>query len=50
MCIAHRALPIRDGVDASTITGTYTDAVLEVRVPMPNNAPALPATRIPVTT
>ena len=30
-----RALPLRDDVDASAISGTYKDGVLEVRIPMP---------------
>ncbi len=45
-----RVLPLRDGVDASTITATYTDEVLEVRVPMPVELSTSPATRIPITT
>ena len=45
-----RALPIRDRVDASAITATYKDGVLEVRVPMPKEVGAGPALRIPVTT
>lgn len=45
-----RVLPIRDGVDASSITGTYKDGVLEVRVPMPSEVTTEPVTRIPVTT
>ncbi len=45
-----RALPILDGVDASAITATYKDGVLEVRVPMPKAVAAEPAMRIPVTT
>lgn len=45
-----RSLPLRDGVDASSITGTYKDGVLEVRVPMPRAACADPEVRIPITT
>jgi HSP20 family protein len=44
-----RALTIRDGVDASAITATYNDGVLEVRVPMPKGVSAEPGMRIPVT-
>ncbi len=44
-----RALPLRDDVDASAITGTYKDGVLEVRVPMPASPATKPAMRIPIT-
>ena len=45
-----QAIPLRDGVDASMITGTYRDGVLEVRIPMPGRASTEPAVMIPITT
>ena len=44
-----RALPLRDDVDASAISGTYKDGVLEVRIPMPASPSTKPAMRIPIT-
>jgi HSP20 family protein len=44
-----RALPLRDDVDASAISGVYKDGVLEGRIPMPARPPTSPAVRIPIT-
>src|SRR3954453_18985917 len=38
-----RALPLRDGVEASTIVATYGGGVLEIRIPMPINLSTKPA-------
>ena len=45
-----RSVPLRDGVDAPAIAGTYKDGVLEVRIPMPADAASEPAIRIPIST
>ncbi len=45
-----RSLPLAPGVTAASITATYKDGLLEVRIPSPAATPAQPPERIPVTT
>jgi HSP20 family protein len=44
-----RSFALPDGVDTTAITASYTDGVLEVRVPLPTTAVTEPTT-IPITT
>ena len=44
-----RSLPLDAGVTAAAITAAYTDGLLEIHIPAAAT-PALPATRIPITT
>jgi HSP20 family protein len=45
-----RTLPLPAGVTAASITATYKDGLLEVRIPAAAATPAAPPTRIPITT
>jgi HSP20 family protein len=45
-----RALPLAAGVTAESITATYKDGLLEVRIPAAVATPAPPPTRIPIAT
>jgi HSP20 family protein len=45
-----RTLPLAAGVTAESITATYKDGLLEVRIPAAVATPAPPPTRIPITT
>lgn len=45
-----RTIPLAEGVDESSVTATYRNGILEVRVPVPEQGPAAEPTRIPVTT
>ena len=45
-----RSLPLAAGVTAASITATYKDGLLEVRIPAAAPTPAPPPARIPVTT
>ena len=45
-----RSLPLAAGVTAASITATYKDGLLEVRIPAAAATPAPPPARIPVTT
>ena len=45
-----RLLPLAAGVTAASITATYKDGLLEVRIPAAAATPATPAARIPITT
>jgi HSP20 family protein len=45
-----RSLPLAAGVTAASITATYKDGLLEVRIPTAAATPAPPPARIPITT
>ena len=45
-----RVLPLGAGVTASSITATYKDGLLEVRIPGAPTMPTRPPARIPITT
>jgi HSP20 family protein len=45
-----RLLPLAAGVTAASITATYKDGLLEVRIPAAAATPAPPAATIPITT
>jgi HSP20 family protein len=45
-----RTLPLAAGITAESITATYKDGLLEVRIPAAAGTPAPPPTRIPITT
>jgi HSP20 family protein len=45
-----RTVPLAAGVTAASITATYKDGVLEVRIPAAAATPASPPARIPVNT
>ena len=45
-----RLLPLAAGVTAESITATYKDGLLEIRIPAAAATPAPPAARIPITT
>jgi HSP20 family protein len=45
-----RTLPLAAGVTAASITATYKDGLLEVRIPAATATPAPPPSRIPITT
>ena len=44
-----RSLALPEGADASTVSATYVDGVLEVRVPLPEEPPKESAYRVPIT-
>ena len=45
-----RTLPLAAGVTASSITATYKDGLLEVRIPAASATPPPLLTRVPITT
>jgi HSP20 family protein len=45
-----RVLPLAAGVTAASITASYKDGLLEVRIPAAASMPAPPPARIPITT
>jgi len=45
-----RVLPLAPGVTAASITATYKDGLLEVRIPVATAVPAPAPARIPITT
>ena len=45
-----RTLPLPDGAQASDIAATYTNGILEVRIPVPAPAPDAGPTKIDITT
>ncbi|MDQ4489921.1 Hsp20/alpha crystallin family protein [Sinomonas sp. ASV486] len=44
-----RTLPLPEGATAESVTATYKDGVLEVRVPVPTTPPTPPQSKINVT-
>jgi HSP20 family protein len=44
----YRAIPLPEGVNAAEITGTFTNGVLEVTVPVPAKAVAPPSYKVPI--
>jgi HSP20 family protein len=44
-----RTLPLPEGATADSVTASYKDGVLEVRVPVPTAPPAPPSSKVPVT-
>lgn len=44
-----RTLPLPEGATADSVTATYKDGVLEVRVPIPQTPPTPPQSKINVT-
>lgn len=45
----ERDLPLPEGAEATELSATYDDGVLEVRLPLPAEAAAPEVTRIPIT-
>ena len=45
----ERTLPLPDGATPDSVTASYKDGVLEVRVPIPETPPAPPSSKVPVT-
>lgn len=43
-----RTLPVPKGVQPEAITATYTDGILEVKVPMPKEMTAKAGTKVPI--
>jgi HSP20 family protein len=44
-----RAVTLPDGAEAGDVTASYTDGILEIRIPLPTEARKPPATKVPVT-
>ena len=44
----HRDLALPKGTNEADVTATYTDGILEVRVPAPSEAPSSGSVRVPI--
>jgi HSP20 family protein len=44
----YRAIPLPEGVNATGVTATFINGVLEVRIPLPATATATPTYRVPI--